>query len=510
MRRSLSLDLVASVLGRGLSAGLLFLFTPVYISRMGVEAYGLFGFYAVLLASCMFLDQAISPVVSRRFAQASARGPLEPDLWNTFRTVEIVALAIGSLIALGIVAAAPWIADDMLRATTMTAPRVRGAVQLMALLLLAQWPSFLYGAALAGLGDQAAMNVLRGGAAMLQWVGGALVLIFLSPTIEALLLWQTFCFALQGVLLRRRVSHNLRPPTAPLAWDGRLLRDGWRFSAGTLVIGITGTVLTQADKLFVSKMAALGDFAAYTLSFTVASIVGVFVAQPVMAIAFPHFTRLAATGPEDALAREYRRWTQLIVLVIVPPVGALIFYSHEILALWLGSGRVGLEAAARYIPWIALGTMFNVLMMLPFNLQLAHGWTSLSARKNLLILPIYLILLWWGIPLWGPIVGATAWLGVNALYYLFEVPLVHRRLLRTSMWHWWLLDTGLPCLTGLVLFWAIRAAFTAWIALPALLVCSIAIVVVASSLLAVLPEGRRAAKNILRRFAPSPASASPP
>jgi hypothetical protein len=65
-------------------------------------------------------------------------------------------------------------------------------------------------------------------------------------------------------------------------------------------------------------------------------------------------------------------------------------------------------------------------------------------------------------------------------------------------------------LTGLVLFWAIRAAFTAWIALPALLVCSIAIVVVASSLLAILPEGRRAAKNILRRFAPSPASASPP
>ena len=137
MKRSLSRDLTASVLGKGLTAGLLFVFTPIYISLMGVEAYGLLGFYAVLLASCMFLDQAISPIVSHRFAQARALGLVAPDLWSTFRTVEILALATGALIALVIVVAAPWVSDSMLKATTMTPQRVHSAVQLMALLVLA-------------------------------------------------------------------------------------------------------------------------------------------------------------------------------------------------------------------------------------------------------------------------------------------------------------------------------------------------------------------------------------
>jgi len=510
MKQSLSLDLAASVLGKCLTGGLLFLFTPIYISQMGVEAYGLLGFFAVLLGSCMFLDQAISPVVSHRFAKANAHRVVTADLWSTFRTAEALALVVGVLIALAIVTAAPWIADTMLNAKTMTPKRVQSTVQLMGLLVAAQWPSLVYGAALAGLGDQLAMNVLRTGAALLQWLGGALVLSFVSASIEALLLWQTFCFVLQAVLLRRRVKRKLTPTAESVGWNWELLRDGWRFSAGTLLIGITGTILTQADKVLVSKMASLGDFAAYSLSFTVASFVGVFVAQPVMAIAFPLFTHLTARGDEEILTREYRRWTQVVVLVITPPVGALIFYSHDILALWLGSGRVGLEAAEHYVPWIALGTMFNILMMLPFNLQLAHGWTSLSVVKNLFILPIFLAVLWWGIPHWGPIVGAAAWLSINATYYLVEVPLMHRRLLRGSMWHWWLLDTGLPCLGSLLLFWALHAVFTTWFPLPALLGCGISTLVVASSLLLVLPEGRWTVKTMLRRFTPSTATASSP
>lgn len=500
MKPSLSLDLIASIVGRGLTTGLMFVFTPVYLRLLGIEAYGLIGFYATLLACSMFLDQALSPMVAHRFAQSRAGGGTRINLWNSFRTVEtlvlLTALALGALVFL----AAPWLAGDMVKAPTLGQDTLLRAFHLMALLLFLQWPSFFYGAALAGLGDQTMMNTLRAAVAALQWAGGAAILAFIAPSIEHLFYWHALCFLLQGWLLRRRAVVCIQPGGTPSKWDQTLLREGWRFSSGTLLIGITGTVLTQADKLLVAKIAPLSEFAAYSLSFTVASIVAVFVAQPVMAIAFPHFTQRATTDTAAELSREYRRWTQLIVLTIVPVVGALVFHTDDILGFWLGAGRADMEEATRYIPWIALGTMLNVMMMLPFNLQLAHGWSGLSARKNLVVLPFFLAALWYGIPQWGPIVGAWAWFGLNLTYYLVEVPLMHARILPSTLWNWWLLDTGLPCLSGLFLFWASSIWLTSLGAMPPLAACTLSMALVTAFLLVLLPAGRRTGSGIWQRL----------
>jgi O-antigen/teichoic acid export membrane protein len=266
------------------------------------------------------------------------------------------------------------------------------------------------------------------------------------------------------------------------------------------MIGITGTILTQADKLLVAKIAPLSEFATYSLSFTVASIVAVFVAQPVMAIAFPHFTQLAMTDSPEVLSREYRHWTQLIVLAIVPVVGALVFHPKDILAFWVGGDLAALGEAPRYIPWIALGTMLNVLMMLPFNLQLAHGWSGLSARKNLVVLPFFLAVLWYGIPQWGPIVGAWAWFGVNFTYYLVEVPLMHARILPSSLWDWWLRDTGLPCVGGLFLFWISSVCLSGLTVIPPLVACILSVALVVAFLLMLLPACRHTIWGVYQRF----------
>lgn len=500
MKRSIAIDLAASVLGRGLTAGLLIIFTPVYLTLLGVEAYGLIGFYATLLATFLLFDQTVSPAVTRRFAQHTASASSPELLWNTFKTVEIIAVCMGLVLALGIFIAAPWIASHMLSASAMPPSRLLAVVRLMALMLAVQWPSFVYAAGLAGLGDQVSANVIRAVAALCQWLGGAVILETVSATVEALFAWQALCLLLQSLALKRRIANNLPVTTAPPRWSGDIACTGWRFSLGTLIIGFTGTVLTQADKLLVSKNVPLSDFAAYSLTFTMASLIGVFVAQPVMAVAYPHFTRLAAQA-EAALPREYRRWTQLVVVAVVPPVGALVFYGNEILAFWLGPRADQVSAAALYLPWVAIGTMFNVLMMLPFNLQLAYGWTSLSARKNIIILPFFLVGLTIGIPRWGPVAGAIAWLGVNFSYYLFEVPFMHSRLLQHVLRDWWLFDTLLPCGGGLCAFWLIKTSIAAaTVAPPGIGQCLGVSLIVGSGMLASLPFAREAALDVGRKL----------
>jgi len=39
---------------------------------------------------------------------------------------------------------------------------------------------------------------------------------------------------------------------------------------------------------------------------------------------------------------------------------------------------------------VACGTVLNALMVLPFNLQLAYGWTRLSLLKNIIAVALFL------------------------------------------------------------------------------------------------------------------------
>ena len=67
-------------------------------------------------------------------------------------------------------------------------------------------------------------------------------------------------------------------------------------------------------------------------------------------------------------------------------------------------------------------------------------------------------LLVWLVKLLGAEGAAITWIALNAGYVLIQVPVMHRRLLRSEMWRWYAEDIGLPILVcGLV------AALMAWV-----------------------------------------------
>lgn len=449
----LSRDLISSTASRAVSAGVVLMATPVYLRMLGAEAYGLVGFYASLLACTIFLEQIFSPLIIRTLASSKAIGLDASVVWGRFTTFERLVLGLAGLLGLVVLSASGWFSSDLLSTQTLTASELLASLHAMALLLVCQWPTLYYGAALAGLSDQVFLNTTRAVVSMVQWGGGILLLALTSPSVELLFYWHAFWFFLQGILWRRRILEKISPVHRTASWDAGMIREGWRYALGTLTIGITGTVLTQADKFWIAKQVPLAEFAAYSLSFTAASVVTLFIAQPAMAVAMPHFVSKISVDSSASVAQEYRRWTQLIMLCTVPLVGILVFQTEPLLLLWFGDSSELIRGAIDYVPLVALGTLLNVIMMLPFNMQLAHGWSSLSARKNLIAAPVFLVLLWYLTPRWGPITGAWLWLALNLGYFLIEVPLMHRKIMKDVLWPWWIRDTTLPCLSGLLVFW---------------------------------------------------------
>ncbi len=67
-------NVFANFLGRfsGLTLGLLF--TPLYIHYLGIEAYGLIGFYLTLQGSMTFLEMGLSRACNREISRLSGQG----------------------------------------------------------------------------------------------------------------------------------------------------------------------------------------------------------------------------------------------------------------------------------------------------------------------------------------------------------------------------------------------------------------------------------------------------
>ncbi len=81
---------------------------------------------------------------------------------------------------------------------------------------------------------------------------------------------------------------------------------------------------------------------------------------------------------------------------------------------------------------IICGTAINGLMFLPYALQLAFGWTKLSVVKSIIAVVILVPLIIFMTKHYGAVGAAIAWLVLNIGMLIFEIPIMHRRILHNE------------------------------------------------------------------------------
>ena len=91
-------------------------FVPIYIKFLGIEAYGLIGFFAMLQGAFQILDLGLSQTMNREMARYAALPEKAGESRDFVRTLEIGYWAIGVVIGIGVVIAAPFIAGHWIQA----------------------------------------------------------------------------------------------------------------------------------------------------------------------------------------------------------------------------------------------------------------------------------------------------------------------------------------------------------------------------------------------------------
>jgi O-antigen/teichoic acid export membrane protein len=448
---SLKLSIIANFLGNIWPSIIGLVAIPFYLKFLGTEAYGLIGVFASLQAILSVLDGGLSTTLNRELAKYTSSNQLDDNgkVRNTVRTLEIVYWILALIVGVIAFLLSPFIAKNWVNARNLLVYDIQISFSLLSVSLIFQLPNGFYSGGLSGLHKQVSLNVLRVLFSTLKSFGAILVLYFYSNTVIVFFEWILLITILQAIALRGSLWYYLPSPEIRAVFDKNELKRIWRFAAGITGISITTLVISQIDKVILSKILPLSQFGYYslaaTLGFLVFQIIG-----PLTQSFFPKFASYANKLEfKDELVKIYHNGCQLISVLILPATFILFFFSKELLYIWTQNAQTA-DYSWKIVSIFALGCGFNGMMHMPHELTLAYGWTKLAFYTNIILIIVLIpFTIFFTIKL-GGIGGALSWLCANVIYFLFIPHVLYSRILKGEKFKWYLNDCIKPFVISFV------------------------------------------------------------
>lgn len=443
-------NIFANFAGKFIAAFLGIIFVPIYLRYLSVEVYGIIGFFTSLQAFLFLLDGGISPTLNREVARLSAFPEKVRELRDLSRTLEILCWAIAFAVCIIALIVSPFAANYWLVSKNIPTETIREALMIMSVTLAFQWSAGFYTGGLYGLQEQKLLNIINIISAVVRSSGAFFVLAYISPTIEAFLFWQLIATALNCFLLGLFFWRKLPKTAEKPRFNSVLLKEVWRYAAGIAGTSVVVLILTQTDKLILSKMLTLEEFGYYSLAITLAGTGIGMVVGSISSVYFPQFSQSVAQDKIDELRELYHRACQVMSFFLIPTVCVLAFFSYEILLIWTGKPEI---AGNTYIllTLVAVGTGLNGLMHLPYYAQLAFGITKIGFWQNVIAIIFLIPFMIYATFHYGAVGGALSWVILNFSYTIIGLQIMHRIILQGELKKWYWTDVGLPLLLAVII-----------------------------------------------------------
>jgi len=253
-------NIFANLVGRFWFIALSIIFVPFYLRYLTVEVYGIIGVFTSLQTFLALLDGGLAPTLNREMARLSSSPEDGQEMRDLARTLEIPYWLIALLVGVLTLCLSPYIAQYWVKSDNLSTETVTQAFMLMSATLAIQWSLTFYTSGLMGLQKQQISNLLNIIFGTLRSGGALLVLIFWAPTIQAFLIWQIIIAALNvtvtAIVFWRCLAFSKKRPSFRLD----ILKRVWRYATGITGISIASLIITQMDKVVLSRILTLENF----------------------------------------------------------------------------------------------------------------------------------------------------------------------------------------------------------------------------------------------------------
>ncbi|MGB9097868.1 lipopolysaccharide biosynthesis protein [Erwinia sp.] len=438
------------------------LVVPMYIHQLGMEAYGLIGFFSILLTWLQLLDVGISTTLLREAARYRANpkeNPYFPSLFASlgkfFLLTSVVLVVLGWIFT-------PYIAEHWLNAKTLPYRDLVVAVAVMVVTAAIRWRTGPFRSVIVGYEHQVWLNVLNIISITLRTFGAVFVISFAPNPVIYFFAFQLIISIAEAVCCVYK-SYQLVPRekrgTQKTELKG-VLKPFLRFAVGAAFSSAIWTFISQIDRLVLSKTLPLSTYGAFTVVATAATGI-VMLSSPIMQAIVPRMTgmRTNKSHGEAETLTLYRYTTQAVSIFMAPLSITIALYSGPLIWAWTQNPQI-VQEMSFVMTLYALGSGLQAICGLLYHLQYVNGSLSMHVKGFTIFAVVLIPLNIFAAIHYGALGTGIVWLGQNIFYLVVWAYIVHRKFAPTIHTRWltrdvamiWLVSAGVALLTHLIPF----------------------------------------------------------
>jgi O-antigen/teichoic acid export membrane protein len=374
---------------------------PILIHGVGIERFGVLTIVWATLDYFGLLDLGVGRATIKFLAE-SFEHDRAVESREIFWTTVLLSCLFGLLGGLVLVALTPWLVEGALNVPANLQTETRGAFYLLALGVPLTTTTLALRGTLEAKHLFRLVNIIQVPNSALTQAAPLIALLFgrdLRLLVGAMLL-SRLCGA--GMFLAsalRNLEHPLRGPF----FSRKRLRTLFSYSSWQGVSNTISPLMETGDKFVVGALSSLSAVAYYA---TPAEVINRLLILPasVGRTTFPIFS--AGIGLHER-TRICIRAVKRLAMILAPLAATIIVLAPDLLSLWVGPSFAHHSAPVLQI--LAVGLLANSLAFVPFGMIQGLGRPDVTAKFHLLELPIFFLLLWYGVRHWGSVGAATAW-----------------------------------------------------------------------------------------------------
>lgn len=446
----MKLTIISNYIGQLSIAILSFIFIPVYIKYLGVEAYGLIGMFSVLQVALNIFDAGITPLISREMACFIAKERTLEKCRNLLRTEEILCITIGLIFSAILYFLSDILARNWLNVENLPIETVITSIRIAALVVMLRAQEDLYKGALIGLEKQIHLNVLNVLGALFRFFGIILVFKYYAANIETFYYWQL----LSSVLLIFALAATTYKQIPGMLLKARFEIDeairNIKFSLGSITYAITAFINNQSDKIIVSKLFTLTEVGYYTLAVSLSGVLNM-IATPIIQAFYPKIVILRSMKNDESAAQQHHLCCQLISLICGASAFSLIFYGKTLVGAWTNN----IELTINVLPYLRILSISMLLFAITSpnaNLPYISGTPFVNSQiTSISIFLVFIVTL--PLSLKFDAIGTAYGNLIQNLSILLATPLCFNCYLKSEQKQWFLYDVLKPVIIILVCFY---------------------------------------------------------
>lgn len=436
-QNSIKKNIIANYVGQAYKALIGIVMMPLYLSYLGSEAFGLIGFYIMLQSWMQLLDIGMKPTLARESAKYRAGSISSLELQTILRTLEVIFVATGALAAAAMIFSSNYIATSWLNVKELDLTIVSLSVSIMAVIVGVRWVSSLYNGVVSGLERQVWLNGFGIVSSTFRFVFVLIPFEIFGASIEVFFVYQLIASLFEAVVIIIFTYGNFEKIKEKVSYSFDVLKKIYKFSFAIAFGSVIWVLVTQVDKLILSKYISLDEYGYFSLAIVIAN--GLFVlGNAIGAAIMPRMTIYNEQGKTKELDKLYFLSVEIVLIVVVPISALLVFYGENILYLWTNDALAA-QKASEIMKWYVLGNVMVSMGAFAYYLQYAKGNLKLHVRGNLIYAAILIPSQIYMASNFGPIYTGMLWFVANLLIVVLWLGVIHKKFLSGKHLSWlWL------------------------------------------------------------------------